>query len=131
MKLYIAKIFNPSIATISLNISVSITHVTASNNYVNELYYDTFTVFTNALAASPNVDASEYVSNTQDYFQNSMDVGNTGYINLYMQSTAIDPINGYYYVIQLPSNFTVLNHEATTVFASCNIAWHYECFTFP
>lgn len=110
MKVYIAKVFNPSVFTPSVNISISITQVTAATNNVDELYYDTFTVFMNTQVASPAADVNEYVSNGVDYFQDSQDVGETGYINLYMHSTSIPANSGYYYVIQLPFNFTVLNH---------------------
>lgn len=131
MKLYIAKVFNPSVFTASVNISISITQVTVSNNNVDELYYDTFTVFMNSQTNSPAGDVNEYVSNAQDYFQNGQDVGNTGYINLYVQSSAINAATGYFYVVQLPKNFTVLNHEATTAFYSCSYSWHYQCMSFP
>ena len=131
MKVYIAKIFNPSVFTPSVNISVSITQMTVGTNNVNELYYDTFTVFMNTQTYAPAADVNEYVSNTQDYFQNSRDVGDTGFLNLFTQSTTIDASTGYYYVVQLPWNFTVLNHEATTTFYGCNLLWHFQCMTFP
>jgi|JI6StandDraft_1071083.scaffolds.fasta_scaffold216589_2 hypothetical protein len=58
MKVYIAKVFNPSVFTASVNISVSITQVTVATNNVDELYYDTFNVFMNTQANSPAADVA-------------------------------------------------------------------------
>lgn len=83
----------------------------------------------NSQVQTPNTDVNEYVSNTQDYFQNSQDVGNRAYINLYMQSWTIT--NGYYYVIKLPAEFVVLNQESelpSGIWYSCS---HSLCLVFP
>jgi hypothetical protein len=48
MTLYIAKVFNPSIAVTSVPITVKIQHVEVSTNNIYELYEDTYDVFMNS-----------------------------------------------------------------------------------
>ena len=58
MKVYIAKVFNPSVFTASVNISVSITQVTVATNNVDELYSNTLHVFMNTQPNSPTADVA-------------------------------------------------------------------------
>lgn len=58
LKVYMARIFNPTVAVTSVPITVRINHVTTSNNNVEELYEDTYDVFMNTLAATPATDTS-------------------------------------------------------------------------
>jgi hypothetical protein len=53
MRVYIAKVFNPSIAVTSVPISIRIQQVTATNNNVEDIYFDTYDTFMNSQTPTP------------------------------------------------------------------------------
>jgi len=53
MRVYIAKVFNPSIAVTSVPISIRIQHVTATSNNVEDIYFDTYDTFMNSQTPTP------------------------------------------------------------------------------
>lgn len=53
MRLYIAKVFNPVRAVISIPLSIRIVRVISASNNVYEYFYDTYDLFMNSQVAAP------------------------------------------------------------------------------
>lgn len=80
MRLWIAKVFNPTNPVTSVPISIRMNHVVVATNDVYELYYDTFDVFMNSQTPAP---IGNYASGCQDYYSGTIFGGNVYTVNYF------------------------------------------------
>lgn len=109
MQVYMARIFNPAIAVVSVPISIRIDHIQVSNNNVYNMFYDTFDLFLNSQTPTPVADSSMNADAVYGTIL-SGDVGNINWFRFYptkVGSTAITAANGFYYVLDMTTDFYV------------------------
>jgi len=103
MRLWIAKVFNPTTAVTSVPISIKIDHVTVSNNHVEEIYYDTFHLFMNSQTPTPTAST---VDNCNTYCSGCTifngEVQTRNWFRFYPKafSTVVGGV-GYYYALDM------------------------------
>jgi hypothetical protein len=134
MTLYIAKVFNPSIAVTSVPISVRIQHVDVATNNVFELYHDTYDVFMNS--QNPTVVVSNSTRNTRaDSFEDGKDIGDQGVFAFDVRkkgSVGITASLGYFMALDLTDSMKPMNNQNTSApTLSCHGSYFYACWIFP
>lgn len=106
MRLYIAKVFNPVRAVVSIPLSIRIIRVVSATNNVYEYFYDTYDLFMNSQVAAPV--GTNLLQNcnaiVNDFTEDNMEVGQIGWIRFYPKRIGA-VTNPYYYVIKLPADF--------------------------
>ena len=134
MTLYIAKVFNPSIAVTSAPISVRIQHVDVATNNVFELYHDTYDVFMNS--QNPTLQQSNTTRGTRsDTFENGKDIGDQGVMAFDVRkkgSVGITTSLGYFMALDLTDSIKPMNNQNTTApYLDCHGSYIYACWMFP
>ena len=82
MTVWIAKVFNPTVAVTSVPISIKIDHITVSNNNILPIYYDTFDVFMNSQTPSPTGNYTYGCQDSSTLFFNGA-INTINYVRLY------------------------------------------------
>lgn len=132
MRLWIAKVFNPTNPVTSVPISIRMDDVVVASNDVYELYYDTFDVFMNSQTPNPTGNyASDCQSSCSSCTIFSGNVYNVQWFRFYPYAIgSVSSTFGYYYVLDTTSVFTPMTLESYRGSNYC-YTYNWECLTFP
>jgi len=134
MRVFIAKIFNPSIAVTSVPITIRIQHVDVATNNVYELYSDTYDVFMNS--QNPTLQQANGTRGTRsNSFENGKNISDQGWFAFDVRTLGSVPISGtdgYYMAIDLTNSLKPMNNQNTTTPTSyCSGSYYFDCWIFP